>query len=78
MRLFDLQLKAMNPEGGHGVTSSEPTFNAEVAGLDWSALSMQDRDMLVRYMTLSLADRKTLCDVVAALAVAGSVRARNL
>ena len=44
-----------------------PTFKAKEAGLDLSALSMQDRDMLVRYMTLSLADRKTVCDVVAAL-----------
>jgi len=55
-----------------------PTFKAQEAGLDLSALSMQDRDMLVRYMTLSLADRKTVCDVVAALVVAGSIKARNL
>ena len=37
-------------------------------------LNMQDRDMLARYMTLSLADRKTVCDVVA-LAVAATVTA---
>ncbi len=55
-----------------------PTFKAQEAGLDLSALSMQDRDMLVRYMTLSLADRKTVCDVVAALVVAGSIKVRNL
>lgn len=55
-----------------------PTFKAQEAGLDLSALSMQDRDMLMRYMTLSLADRKTVCDVVAALAVAGSIKVRNL
>ena len=55
-----------------------PTFKAQEAGLDLSELSMQDRDMLVRYMTLSLADRKTVYDVVAALAVAGSIKARNL
>ena len=37
---------------------------------------MQDRDMLARYMTLSLEHRKTVCDVVVALAVAATVKAR--
>ena len=46
------------------------------SGLDSSVLTMQDRDMLARYMTLSLADRKTVCDVVVALAVAATVKAR--
>ena len=53
-----------------------PTFKAQDAGTDMSVLTMQDRDMLARYMTLSLADRKTVCDVVVALAVAATVKAR--
>ena len=55
-----------------------PTFKTQEAGTDMSVLTMQDRDMLTRYMTLSLADRKTVCDVVAALALAASVKPRNL
>ena len=54
-----------------------PTFKAQEAGVDFSALSMQDRDMLARYMTLSLQERKTVCDVVAALAVAATVKGRH-
>lgn len=53
-----------------------PTFKTQEAGTDMSVLTMQDRDMLARYMTLSLADRKTVCDVVAALAVAATVKSR--
>lgn len=53
-----------------------PTFKTQDAGTDMSVLTMQDRDMLARYMTLSLADRKTVCDVVAALAVAATVKSR--
>ncbi len=53
-----------------------PTFKSQDAGVDMSQLMMQDRDMLARYMTLSLADRKTVCDVVAALALAASVKSR--
>ena len=34
--------------------------------------------MLARYMTLSLADRKTVGEVVAALALAATVKGRNL
>jgi len=55
-----------------------PTFKAQDSGTDMSVLTMQDREMLARYMTLSLADRKTVCDVVVALAVAATVKARNL
>jgi hypothetical protein len=51
-----------------------PTFKSQEAGVDMSVLTMQDRDMLARYMTLSLAERKTVCDVVAALAVAATVK----
>ena len=54
-----------------------PTFKSQDAGVDMSQLTMQDRDMLARYMTLSLADRKTVCDVVAALALAATVKPRN-
>ena len=53
-----------------------PSFKTQEAGTDMSVLTMQDRDMLARYMTLSLADRKTVCDVVVALAVAAAVKAR--
>ena len=53
-----------------------PTFKSKEAGTDMSQLTMQDRDMLARYMTLSLADRKTVCDVVVALALAATVKAR--
>jgi hypothetical protein len=53
-----------------------PSFKTQDAGTDMSVLTMQDRDMLARYMALSLADRKTVCDVVAALAVAATVKPR--
>jgi hypothetical protein len=39
---------------------------------------MQDHDMLAKYAGLSVMDRKTVCDVVAALAVAAAVRAKNI
>src|SRR5450830_1937683 len=55
-----------------------PTFKSQNTGTDMSQLTMQDRDMLARYMTLSLQDRKTVCDVVVALAVAATVKTRNL
>lgn len=55
-----------------------PSFKAQDSGTEMSVLNMQDRDMLARYMTLSLADRKTVCDVVSALAVAATVKTRNL
>jgi hypothetical protein len=55
-----------------------PTFKAQESGTDMSVQTMQDREMLARHMTLSLADRKTVCDVVVALAVAASVKARNI
>lgn len=51
-------------------------FKAQDAGTALSVLTMQDRDMLARYMTLSLENRKTVCDVVVALAVAATVKAR--
>ena len=54
-----------------------PTFKAQDSGTDMLVLTMQDREMLARYMTLSLEDRKTVCDVVVALAVAGSIKTRQ-
>jgi hypothetical protein len=55
-----------------------PVFKAEDLNVDMSVLSMQDRDMLTRYMALTLDDRKTVCDVVAALRLAATVKGRNL
>jgi len=43
---------------------------------DQSALTMQDRDMLAKYSRLSVADRKTVCDVVLALALAATLKNR--
>jgi hypothetical protein len=55
-----------------------PVFKADGSGADMAVLSMQDRDMLTRYMALTLDDRKTVCDVVAALRLAATVKGRNL
>jgi transcriptional regulator with XRE-family HTH domain len=54
-----------------------PAAKSQGPSFDTSALTMQDRDMLAKYTTLSLADRKTVCDVVLALAVAASVKSRG-
>ncbi|CDS52114.1 hypothetical protein [Polaromonas sp. CG9_12] len=54
-----------------------PSFKAQDSGTDMSVLTMQDRDMLARYMTLPMDDRKTVCDVVIALAVAANVKVRQ-
>jgi len=54
-----------------------PIFKAQDSGTDMSVLTMQDREMLARYMALSLENRKTVCDVVVALAVAATVKARH-
>jgi transcriptional regulator with XRE-family HTH domain len=51
-----------------------PAFKAEDCNVDMSVLSMQDRDMLSRYMALALEDRKTVCDVVTALRLAATVK----
>jgi hypothetical protein len=55
-----------------------PAFKAKDPNVDMSVLSMQDRDMLSRYMALTLDDRKTVCDVVTALRLAATVKAKNL
>ena len=47
------------------------------SGADSSELTMQDRDMLAKYLTLPLAERKTVCDVALTLAVAATVKARG-
>jgi hypothetical protein len=54
-----------------------PGIKLQASGADASAMTMQDRDMLAKYLTLAVADRKTVCDVVLALAVAASVKARS-
>ena len=50
---------------------------AQDSGADSIGLTMQDRDMLAKYLMLSVADRKTVCDVVVALAVAATVKTRR-
>ncbi|MFZ3140986.1 hypothetical protein [Polaromonas sp.] len=54
-----------------------PTFKTQDLGTDMSVLTMQDREMLARYMTLPQENRKTVCDVVVALAVAASAKSRQ-
>lgn len=49
---------------------------AQDFGQDWQALNMQDREMLNRYLGLGPEGRKTVRDVVAALALAATVKAR--
>jgi transcriptional regulator with XRE-family HTH domain len=44
---------------------------------DLSMPNMQDRAMWTSYLTLPTADRKTVCDVVAALTVAAAAKARS-
>ena len=53
-----------------------PTFKAQDSRTDTTVLTMQDREMLARYLVLSLEDRKTVCEVVVALAVASKAKAR--
>jgi transcriptional regulator with XRE-family HTH domain len=55
-----------------------PPFKAEDSSVDMSVLNMQDRDMLARYMALTLEDRKTVCDVVAALRLAATIKGKSL
>src|SRR5665647_984517 len=52
------------------------TFRVQDSGAELPALTMQDRDMLAKYLTLSVADRKTVCEVVLALAVAAAAKAQ--
>ena len=51
-----------------------PTFKEQDLGADMSMLTMQDRDMLARYMTLTLESRKTVCHVVVALSMAARAK----
>lgn len=52
------------------------TFRVQDSGAELPALTMQDRDMLAKYLALSVADRKTVCEVVLALAVAAAAKAQ--
>jgi len=54
-----------------------PAIKSQGANFDTMEITMQDRDMLAKYTALSVEDRKTVCDVVLALAVAASVKARR-
>ena len=56
--------------------SLTPVIKLQNFSLDTSTLTMQDRDMLTKYIALSVADRKIVCDVVHALAVAASMKER--
>ena len=51
-----------------------PIFEEQDLGTDMSMLTMQDRGMLARYMTLTLESRKTVCHVVAALSMAARAK----
>src|SRR5665647_1155266 len=53
-----------------------PISKSQGSGADMTALTMQDRDMLAKYLALSVADRKTVCEVVLALAVAAAAKAQ--
>ena len=52
-------------------------FRAQDSVGELPMLSMQDRDMLARYLNLPVEARKTVCDVVAALGVVASVKGRG-
>ena len=44
------------------------------ADAQFEQLDMADREMIIRYLSLSRADRKTVREVVAAMAVAAGVK----
>jgi hypothetical protein len=54
--------------------SLAPAFKAQDSGAELPTLTMQDRDMLAHYLSLPVAERKTVCDVVTALAVAAAIK----
>lgn len=54
-----------------------PAGKSQDAGAESPGLTMQDRAMLAKYTALSVADRKTVCDVVTALAVAAALKSRH-
>src|SRR5450830_1544373 len=49
-----------------------PAIKSQCSGANAGALTMQDRDMLAKYLALAVAYRKTVCEVVLALALAAS------
>lgn len=51
-----------------------PIFKSKDSSANLSALTMQDRDMLTRYLALPLEDRKTASNVVLALSIAASIK----
>ena len=53
------------------------THDVQEGGLYASTLNMQNREMLKRYMVLSVEDRKTVRDVVTALFLASKVKAQD-
>ena len=75
LRVLADWLHVSSDELRYGTLAS--TFKTQSADTDMSVLTMQDRDMLARYMTLSLENRKTVCDVVVALTVAATVKPRG-
>ena len=63
----------VSPDGLRSGTLTPP-FKEQDLGSDMSMLTMQDRDMLARYMTLTLESRKTVCHVVVALSMAARAK----
>ncbi len=58
-----------------GMVSAEPCGAA--ADAQFEALGMADREMIHRYLGLSTAERKTVREVVGAMAMAAGLRARQ-
>lgn len=75
LRVLADWLQVSPDELRYGVPAGVVT--AQDAGHEWRALNMQDREMLNRYLGLSPEGRKTVRDVVVALALAATVKARH-
>ena len=56
---------------------SSSSFYLSEAGPQYERLDMADREMIKRYLSLSNADRKTIRDVVAAMAAASGIKKSN-
>lgn len=54
--------------------NSRSAFKASEADPSFEQLDLADREMVQRYMTLSVADRKTVRDVVMALSMAAAAK----
>lgn len=57
-----------------GLAATQPKVTEKMAA--WGALDMVDREMLTRYLGLSVQDRKTVREVVAAINLATQVRGK--